>query len=103
VIVLDDATDLDALVLRIAAFFRDESCGQCVPCRVGTVRQEEALHRLASGSPLGTRDDELARLHDVGNAMRDASICGLGQTAWNAVESALARFGAFGGNGSGSS
>jgi len=103
VIVLDDGTDLEAVVLRIAAFFRDESCGQCVPCRVGTVRQEEALHRLARGTPLGTPDDELARLHDVGNAMRDASICGLGQTAWNAVESALATFGAFRANGSESS
>jgi NADH-quinone oxidoreductase subunit F len=71
-----------------------------VPCRVGTVRQEEALHRLANGTPLGTPVEELARLHDVGNAMRDASICGLGQTAWNAVESALVTFGAFGGNGS---
>jgi NADH-quinone oxidoreductase subunit F len=105
VIVLDDETDLDAVVLRIAAFFRDESCGQCVPCRVGTVRQEEALHRLACGAPLGGRDAELARLHDVGNAMRDASICGLGQTAWNAVESAIVGLGAFAettsGNGSG--
>jgi NADH-quinone oxidoreductase subunit F len=103
VIVLDDETDLEAVVLRIAAFFRDESCGQCVPCRVGTVRQEEALHRLASGTPLGGLDEELGRLHDVGNAMRDASICGLGQTAWNAVESAIVGLGAFGGNGSGSS
>ena len=41
--VLDDTVDLRAILLRIAAFFRDESCGQCVPCRVGTVRQEEAL------------------------------------------------------------
>ena len=102
VIVLDDATDLEGVVLRIAAFFRDESCGQCVPCRVGTVRQEEALHRLTRGTPLGGHDEELARLHDIGNAMRDASICGLGQTAWNAVESAIAGLGAFGGRGSGS-
>ena len=36
-------------LLRIAEFFRDESCGQCVPCRVGTIRQEEALQRLAAG------------------------------------------------------
>ena len=42
---LDDTVDLPRMLLRIAAFFRDESCGQCVPCRVGTVRQEEALHR----------------------------------------------------------
>ena len=49
VIAFDDRVDMRAVVLRIAAFFRDESCGQCVPCRVGTVRQEEALHRIASG------------------------------------------------------
>ena len=47
VVVFDDGVDLVDVVLRIAAFFRDESCGQCVPCRVGTVRQEEALRRLA--------------------------------------------------------
>ena len=96
VIVLDDTVDLTEVVLRVAAFFREESCGQCVPCRVGTVRQEEALHRLAAGTPLGSIDDDLALLRDVGAAMRDASICGLGQTAWNAVESAIDRFGVFG-------
>ena len=52
VMVFDDTVDLRRIVLRIAEFFRDESCGQCVPCRVGTVRQEEALHRLAAGRPL---------------------------------------------------
>ena len=73
-------------MLRIAEFFRDESCGQCVPCRVGTVRQEEALHRLAAGTPHG---DELEMLAELAQVMRDASICGLGQTAANAVESAI--------------
>jgi NADH-quinone oxidoreductase subunit F len=95
VMVLDDSVELVPFLLRIAAFFRDESCGQCVPCRVGTVRQEEALHRLAAGRPLGSAGDDLARLRDVGAAMRDASICGLGQTAWNAVESALDRLEVF--------
>ena len=47
-------TSPDAL-RRIAAFFRDESCGQCVPCRVGTVRQEELLARLAGGAAARTR------------------------------------------------
>ena len=42
VMVFDDSVDMVDILLRIAAFFRDESCGQCVPCRVGTVRQEEA-------------------------------------------------------------
>ena len=49
IMVFDDTVDLAPILLRIAAFFRDESCGQCVPCRVGTVRQEEALHRIHAG------------------------------------------------------
>ena len=44
---------MEDILLRIAAFFRDESCGQCVPCRVGTVRQEEALHRITRGKTAG--------------------------------------------------
>ena len=55
VIVLDDRWISTRMVLGIAAFFREESCGQCVPCRVGTVRQEEALHRLADGSTRSAR------------------------------------------------
>jgi NADH-quinone oxidoreductase subunit F len=86
VMVLDDSVALVPFLLRIAAFFRDESCGQCVPCRVGTARQEEALERLAS--PRGAATD-LDLLADLGQVMRDASICGLGQTAANAIESAL--------------
>jgi NADH-quinone oxidoreductase subunit F len=91
VMVIDDTIDLQDLVLRIAAFFRDESCGQCVPCRVGTVRQEEALHRIARSRTRGGLATEVALLEDVGVAMRDASICGLGQTAYAAVESAIKR------------
>jgi NADH-quinone oxidoreductase subunit F len=91
VMAVDDTIDIRDLVLRIAAFFRDESCGQCVPCRVGTVRQEEALHRIARSRARGGLATELALLEDVGVAMRDASICGLGQTAYAAVESAIKR------------
>ena len=90
VFVLDDSTDLGDILLRIAAFFRDESCGQCVPCRVGTVRQQELLQRLRSHRPIGCRADEIFLLKEIGAVMRDASICGLGQTASNAIESALA-------------
>ena len=96
VMVLDDTVDLAPFLLRIAAFFRDESCGQCVPCRVGTVRQEEALVRLAGGRPLGGVEQELALLADVGQVMRDASICGLGQTAASAIASAIETLGVFG-------
>jgi len=95
VMVLDETVDLVDLCVRIARFFRDESCGQCVPCRVGTVRQEEALHRLVDGRTIGTPPDELALLGDIADVMRDASICGLGQTAASAVQSAISTFGLF--------
>jgi NADH-quinone oxidoreductase subunit F len=78
VMLFDDTVDMKQIVTRIAEFFRDESCGQCVPCRVGTVRQEEALRR-----------GNAQLIHEIAQVMRDASICGLGQTAANAVESAL--------------
>ena len=106
VFAVDGSVPLPQLLLRIAEFFRDESCGQCVPCRIGTVRQEEALRRIADragaggdggaaadGAADGTAYD-VALLREIGAAMRDASICGLGQTAWNAVESAIDRLGA---------
>jgi NADH-quinone oxidoreductase subunit F len=89
IMVFDETTDLVGTLRRIAQFFRDESCGQCVPCRVGSVRQEELLARLAAGSRVRAREDELALLREIGQAMRDASICGLGQTASSAIESAL--------------
>ena len=87
VTVFGESVDLADVTRRIAAFFRDESCGQCVPCRIGTVRQEEALHRLANAN--GNAGDEIALLGDVARAMTDASICGLGQTAGIAVQSAI--------------
>jgi NADH-quinone oxidoreductase subunit F len=99
VMVFDDRVDMKDIVLRIAAFFRDESCGQCVPCRVGTVRQEEALHRITRGKPKGGVRGELALLDEIGVAMKDASICGLGQTAYSAVESAVKRLKLFDGAG----
>jgi NADH-quinone oxidoreductase subunit F len=89
IMVFDETVDLVDTLRRIAQFFRDESCGQCVPCRVGSVRQEELLARLAAGSRVRPRDEELALLKEIGQVMRDASICGLGQTASSAIESAL--------------
>jgi NADH-quinone oxidoreductase subunit F len=85
IMVFDDTVDMVDILLRIAAFFRDESCGQCVPCRVGTVRQEEALHRIHAGRSQGGVPSEVALLEEIGLAMKDASICGLGQTAYAAV------------------
>jgi NADH-quinone oxidoreductase subunit F len=98
VLVLDDTVDMTDLLRRIARFFRDESCGQCVPCRLGTVRQEELLGRLLRGTPIGSAERELALLDDIAMVARDASICGLGQTAVGAAQSAV-RLGLIGGNG----
>jgi NADH-quinone oxidoreductase subunit F len=95
VMLFDDTVDLRLVLLRIAGFFRHETCGQCVPCRVGVVRQEEALQRLVNVKPLGSAGEELNLLREMAQAMRDASICSLGQTASSALESALQRWSLF--------
>jgi len=95
IMVFDDRSDLRDAVRRIAAFFRDESCGQCVPCRVGTERQEEIVGRLDAGRPLKSAAEEDALLDEIARAMRDASICGLGQTASGAIQSAIRKLGVF--------
>ena len=84
ILVFDHATDFRSVARRIARFFRDESCGQCVPCRVGTVRQEELLARHLGGGPF---EEEL--FDDIARVMMDASICGLGHTASTAIRSAV--------------
>jgi NADH-quinone oxidoreductase subunit F len=89
VMAFNETVDMWEMVRRFAEFFADESCGQCAPCRVGTVRQVEILHRLVAGA--GRGDDPML-LTDLGQAMQAASICGLGQTAAAQVLSALDRF-----------
>jgi NADH-quinone oxidoreductase subunit F len=89
VIVFDDTVDMWEVTRLLAEFFAEESCGQCVPCRVGTVRQVEILHRFTLGHG---RSGDADLLHELGGAMTDASICGLGQTAALAVRSALRLF-----------
>src|SRR5947209_2573398 len=74
VVVLSDKDDMKTVALNLLRFFEDESCGQCTPCRVGT---EKAVKLMANGPW-----DE-ALLNELSTAMRDASICGLGQAAPN--------------------
>ncbi len=83
VMVFNTSSDFSAVVARIAEFFRNESCGQCVPCRVGVVRQHELLLRSAG------RSMDRTLIDDIDRAMKDASICGLGHTASTAVASAI--------------
>lgn len=85
VIVIDPEADMGDLLGRITDFFADESCGQCVPCRVGTVRQQESVARIRTN---GESPSELSLLDDLDAVMTDASICGLGQTAASALRSA---------------
>jgi NADH:ubiquinone oxidoreductase subunit F (NADH-binding)/NADH:ubiquinone oxidoreductase subunit E len=74
VVILSDQDDMKAVALNLMKFFEDESCGQCTPCRAGT---EKAVNLMATGPW-----DE-ALLNELSGAMRDASICGLGQAAPN--------------------
>jgi NADH-quinone oxidoreductase subunit F len=85
IMAFDDTVNFTPVVTRIAQFFRDESCGQCVPCRVGTTRQ----HELLINSGAGTSGIAVDLLEEIDRAMKDASICGLGHTAAAAVRSAI--------------
>jgi NADH-quinone oxidoreductase subunit F len=87
IVVFDTTIDMTMIVQRIAEFFGDESCGLCIPCRVGTVRQGEALVRLAS--PTADRRREIKILDQLDGVLRDGSVCGLGQAASVAVQSAI--------------
>jgi NADH-quinone oxidoreductase subunit F len=88
-IVFDESVDMWDVARQLAEFFAEESCGQCVPCRIGTRRQVEILHRISAGAG---RPDDVELLRELGAVMADASICGLGQTASSAVVSALKVF-----------
>src|SRR5208337_3856135 len=83
VVILSDQDDIKAVALNLMKSFEDESCGQCTPCRVGT---EKAAMLMASGPW-----DE-ALLNELSAAMRDASICGLGQAAPNPLLSVIKYF-----------
>ncbi len=87
IMVLNETVDFHDFVARITKFFRDESCGQCVPCRVGTVRQGESLLRIREKG--ASVDAERKLLDDFSMVMKDASICGLGHTASGAILSAM--------------
>ena len=87
VMAFDTSVDMTDVVVRIAEFFRNESCGQCVPCRVGAVRQHETLVQMQKRGSLSPA--RRALIDDMAEVMVDASICGLGHTAASAVRSAL--------------
>jgi formate dehydrogenase len=83
VVVLSDKDRAADVARNLLAFFRDESCGQCTPCRVGTAKALELLQQPAWDKPL---------LEELSQVMADASICGLGQAAPNPIRCVIKYF-----------
>lgn len=83
IIVLSDQDDLRLAGQNLMQFFAEESCGQCTPCRLGTSLAAELM---------AEKHWDAQQLHDLGDVMADASICGLGQAAPNIFRSLLRHF-----------
>ena len=85
--------DEDTCMVNVAKFFLefivDESCGKCAPCRIGTKRMLEILDKITSGKG---EPEDIDRLEKLATTVRDTALCGLGQTAPNAVLSTLRYF-----------
>ncbi len=85
--------DEDSCMVNIAKFFleftQDESCGKCTPCREGTKRMLEILTRITEGNG---QDGDIQKLERLGNMIKKASLCGLGQSAPNPVLSTIKNF-----------
>jgi formate dehydrogenase/NADH-quinone oxidoreductase subunit F len=85
-VVLAEGTDLLAAATNVLRFVRDESCGKCVPCRVGSTKAHQILSDMLGGAGSADAGDRIAQLEET---MRKTSICGLGQVALGPVVSVL--------------
>jgi NADH-quinone oxidoreductase subunit F len=88
-IVMDEDTCMVDMARFFLDFVQDESCGKCVPCRIGTKRMLEIVSRICDGQG---EEGDVEKLIALGEQIRDASLCGLGQTAPNPVLSAIRHF-----------
>ncbi len=88
-IVLSDKDCMPAMAKFYLEFTKDESCGKCTPCRIGTRRMLETLQKICDGN--GT-EEMLTELEDLANTIKDTALCGLGQTAPNPILSTLRYF-----------
>jgi NADH:ubiquinone oxidoreductase subunit F (NADH-binding) len=86
---MDDTTCMVDLARFFLEFSKGESCGKCVPCRVGTAHLYELLDRLVKGEADG---ESLRMLEELSDLLRHTSLCGLGQSAPNPVLSTLRYF-----------
>jgi len=89
IIVYDDRRDMVAAAQEAMAFFAEESCGKCFPCRIGTERMTE---RLAGKAGPQATDEWTAEVEDMGTTMMATSACGLGMAAPNITKSLLKYF-----------
>ncbi len=87
--VMDETRDIVDVIDRISKFFAHESCGKCTPCREGTQRMHEMLHRVKNGGAVAGDLDFMERL---GSVMSKACLCGLGQAAPAPVLTTLKHF-----------
>ena len=90
IIVLDDSADMVAALANIAEFYAHESCGQCTPCREGSLWMAKALHRLTHGEGRQGDADYLARIAD--NIPGGRTICAFGEACSWPVQSFVAKF-----------
>ena len=88
-IVMDDKSCMPDVAKFFMEFCMDESCGKCVPCRVGTVQMYRILERITNGS---ATERDLENLEELCVMVRETSLCGLGQSAPNPVLSTLRYF-----------
>jgi NADH:ubiquinone oxidoreductase subunit F (NADH-binding)/(2Fe-2S) ferredoxin len=88
-IVLDEDNCMVNMAKYFVQFTQEESCGKCVPCRVGTKRLLEILERITKGEG---KEDDIERLETLSAGIRNMSLCGLGQTAPNPVLSTIKYF-----------
>jgi bidirectional [NiFe] hydrogenase diaphorase subunit len=88
-VVMDDTTNMVDIAAFFMAFSREESCGKCIPCRAGTVQLELLLRKLLNG---GGDAQDLQQLETLCHTVKDASLCGLGQSAPKPVLSTLRHF-----------
>lgn len=88
-IVMDEDTNMVDTARFFLDFIRDESCGKCVPCRIGTKRMLELLERIIAK---GTKEGDVELLMELGRTIKDSALCALGQTAPNPVISIIKHF-----------
>ena len=89
IIVLPEGTDMVDFALNMTKFYRNESCGKCVPCRVGSQKMVDIITGIIAGT---AREEDLKEIERLGDAMNMASICGLGQVVANPISCVLKKW-----------